>query len=162
MPIIYYVLRLLLLLLLLPLTLQSTVALACRKMSFHFFLSATSSLHLLTPSTWRSRSTSSFHLILGLPLLLVPSSSWVKFFLGILSSSILSRCPNLLIHCPFIHFSILCSSLLVLDSSDFSIPRFHILCVTLIIINGKIVLYTKRVRMKPVRIYSSTYSQEQH
>ena len=47
-------------------------------MSFHFFLSATNYLHLLTPSTWRSLSTSSFHLFLGLPLLLVPSSSWVK------------------------------------------------------------------------------------
>ena len=59
-----------------------------------FFLSATSSLHLLTPSTWRSVSTSSFHPFLGLPLLLFPSSSWVKIFLGILSSSILSRWPN--------------------------------------------------------------------
>ena len=35
-------------------------ALACRKMSFHFFLSATNSVHLLTPITWRSFSTSSF------------------------------------------------------------------------------------------------------
>ena len=41
-------------------------ALACRTMSFHFFLSATTSLHLLTPSTWRSLSTSSFHPFLGL------------------------------------------------------------------------------------------------
>ena len=40
-----------------------------------FFLSATNSLHLLTPSTGRSLYTSSFHLFLGLPLLLVPSSS---------------------------------------------------------------------------------------
>ena len=78
-------------------------ALACWTMSFHFFLSATNSLHLLTPSTWRSLSTSSF---LGLPLLLIPSSSWVKIFLGILSSSILSRWPNQLILCPFIHFII--------------------------------------------------------
>ena len=75
-------------------------------MSFHFFLSATNSLHLLTPTTWRSLSTSSFHPFLGLPLLLVPSSSWVKIFLGILSSSILSRWPNKLILCPFIHFTI--------------------------------------------------------
>ena len=81
-------------------------ALACQTMSFHFFLSATNSLHLLTPSTWRSLSTSYFHLFLGLPLLLVPSSSWVKIFLGILSSSILSRWPNQLILCPFIHFTI--------------------------------------------------------
>ena len=86
-----------------PLALQPTVA--CRKMSFHFFLSATNSLHLLTPSTWRSLSTSSFYPFLGFPLL-VPSSSWVKIFLGILSSSILSRWPNQLILCPFIHFTI--------------------------------------------------------
>ena len=66
-------------------------ALACQTMSFHFFLSATNSLHLLTPSTWRALSTSSFHPFLGLPLLLVPSSSWVKIFLGILSSFIFSR-----------------------------------------------------------------------
>jgi hypothetical protein len=45
-------------------------ALACRTISFHFFLSATNSLHLLTPSTWRSLSTPSFHLFLGLLLLL--------------------------------------------------------------------------------------------
>ena len=53
-------------------------ALACPTISFHFFLSATNSLHLLTPSTWRSLSSSSFHLFLGLPILLVPSISWVK------------------------------------------------------------------------------------
>ena len=80
-------------------------ALACRTMSFHFFLPATSSLHLLTPSTWRSLSTSSFHLFVGLSLLLIPSSYWVKIFLCILSS-ILSRWRNQLILCPFIHFTI--------------------------------------------------------
>jgi len=79
-------------------------ALACRTMSFHFFLSATNSLHLLTHSTWRSLSTSSFHLFLGLPLLLVPSSSYVKIFLAILSSYILSRWLNLLILCPHYPF----------------------------------------------------------
>ena len=42
-------------------------------------------------------STSSFHLFLGLPLLLVPSSFSVKIFLGILSSSILASWPNQLI-----------------------------------------------------------------
>jgi len=75
---------------------------ACRTMSFHFFLSATNSLHLLTTSTWKSLSTSSFHLFLDLPLLLVPSSYWVKIFLGILSSSTLSRWPNQLIICQFV------------------------------------------------------------
>ena len=92
-------------------------------MSFHFFLSATNSLHLLTPSTWRSLSTSSFHLFLGLPLLLVASSSWVKIFLCILSSSILSRWPNQLILCPFIHFTIF-SPLLISSSSRF-VRLFH-------------------------------------
>ena len=38
-------------------------------MSFHFFLSATNSLHLLTPSTWRFLSTSFFHLFPSLPVL---------------------------------------------------------------------------------------------
>ena len=98
-------------------------ALACRTISFHFFLSATNSLHLLTPSTWRSVSTSSFHLFLGLPLFLVPSCSWVKIFLCILSSSILSRWPNQLILCPFIHFTIF-SPLLISSSSRFA-RLFH-------------------------------------
>ena len=98
-------------------------ALACRTMSFHFFLSATNSLHLLTPSTWRSLSTSSFHLFLGFPLLFVPSSSRVKIFLGILSSSIHSRRPNQLILCPLIHFTIF-SPLLTSSSSRF-VRLFH-------------------------------------
>ena len=157
-------------------------ALACRTMSFHFFLSATNSLHLLTPSIWRSLSTSSFHLFLGLLLLLlsllllllllplalqptvgfglsknvfpffpichqlspsshsqhlkisfyflIPSFPWstpssrpFPFFLGILSSSILSRCPNQLILCLFLHFTIF-SPLLISSSSRF-VRIFH-------------------------------------
>jgi len=92
-------------------------ALACRTIPLHFSLSITSSLHLLTPSTWRSLSTSSFHHFLGLPLRLVPSSSWVKIFLGILFSSILSRWPSQLILCHFIHFTIF--SPLLNSSSSF-------------------------------------------
>jgi len=42
--------------------------LACRTIPLHFFLSITISLHLLTPSTWSSFSTSSLHPFLGLPL----------------------------------------------------------------------------------------------
>ena len=90
--------------------------LACRTMSFNFFLSATNSLHLLTPSTLGSLSTSSYHVFLGLPLLLVPSSSWLKIFLVILSSSIISRWPNQLILYPFIHFTI--SSPLLISSRE--------------------------------------------
>ena len=85
-------------------------ALGCRTIHLHFSLSITNSLHLLTPSTWRSLSTSSLHPFLGLPLRLIPSSSWVKIFLCILSSSILSRWPSQLILCPFIHFTIFSSN----------------------------------------------------
>jgi len=92
-------------------------------MPFHFCLSATNSLHLLTPSNWRSLSTSSFHLFLVLPLLLDPSSSWVKIFLGILSFSTLSRWPNQLILCPFIHFTIF--SPLLMSSSSLFFRIFH-------------------------------------
>ena len=60
-------------------------ALACRTIPLHFSLSITNSLHLLTASTWRSLS---LHPFLGLPFRLVPSSSWVKMVLGILSSSL--------------------------------------------------------------------------
>ena len=84
---------------------------------------STNSLHLLTPSTWRSLSTSSFHLFLGLSFLLVPSSSWVKIFLGILSSSILSRWPSQLILCPFIHITIFYP--LVISSSSRFFRLFH-------------------------------------
>ena len=98
-------------------------ALACRTMSFYFFLAANNFLHLLTPSTWRSLSTSSFHLFLGLPLLLVPSSSRMKIFLSILSSSILYRWPNQLILCPFIYWTIF-SPLLTSSSSRF-VRLFH-------------------------------------
>jgi len=56
--------------------------------------------------------------ILFLSIHFVPSSSWVKIFLGILSSSILSRWPNQLILCPFIHFTIF-SPLLIYSSSQF-------------------------------------------
>ena len=97
-------------------------ALACRTMFFHFFPICHNSLHLLTPSTWRSLSTSSFHLFLSLPLLVL-SRSWVKIFLGILSSSILSRWRNQLILCPFIHFTIF-SPLLISSSSRF-VRHFH-------------------------------------
>jgi len=98
-------------------------ALACRTIPLHLSLSITNSLHLLTPSTWRSLSTSSLHPFLGLPLRLVPSISWVKIFLGILSSCILSRWPSQLILCPFIHFTIF-SPLLKSSSSRFVLP-FH-------------------------------------
>ena len=78
-------------------------ALVCRKMSFHFFLSATNLLQLLTPNTSRFLSTSSFHPLLGLPLLLdhqvlewrsfwascpppFPWAPYPPFFLGDLTS----------------------------------------------------------------------------
>jgi len=102
---------------------SSLWALACRTIPLHLSLSITTSLHLLTPSTWRSLSTSSLHPFLGLPLRLVSSSSWVKIFMGILSSTILPRWPSQLILCPFIHFTIF-SPLLNSSSSRF-VLLFH-------------------------------------
>jgi len=64
--------------------------------------------HQLSPSSHFLRLKIFFYFFsqsfLGILLRLVSSSSWVKIFLGILSSSILFRWPSQLILCPFIHF----------------------------------------------------------
>ena len=67
----------------------------------------------ISPSSHSQHSKISFYF-------LFPSfpASWVKIFLGILSSSILSRWPNQLILCLFIHFTIF-SPLLISPSSRF-------------------------------------------
>ena len=63
----------------------------------------------LSPSSHSQHLKISFYFLFpffpGSSLLLVPSTSWVKIFLGILSSSILSRWPNQLILYPFIYFA---------------------------------------------------------
>ena len=105
-----------------PLAIQPAVGFGLSK-NIVPFLPITNSLHLLTPSTWRFLSTSSFHPFLGLPLRLVPSSYWMKIFLGILFSSILSRWPNQLILCPFIGFTLF-PPLLISPSSRFFL-LFH-------------------------------------
>ena len=88
---------------------SSLCALACRTMSFYFFLSATNSLHLLTPSTWRSLSTSSFHLFLGLPLhLLLPLALQLTVCFG-LSNNVFPFfpiCHQLSPHSHFQHLKI--------------------------------------------------------
>ena len=101
-------------------------ALACRTISFHFFLSVTNSLHLLTPSTWRSLSISIFSWVFPLfssLAVLEWRSFWASypppFPLDDLTSLSFALLSILL-------YFLLCSSLLVLDSSDFSIPRFYI------------------------------------
>jgi hypothetical protein len=98
-------------------------ALACRTIPLHFSLSITNCLHLLTPSTWRSLSTFLYLHLLYLHLRLVPSSSWVKIFLGILSSSSLSRWPSQLILRPFVSFTIF--SPLFNSSSSRFVLIFH-------------------------------------
>jgi len=96
---------LILLLLLLPLALQPAVGFGLSSNVLPFFPICHWLSPFSTPSTWRSLSASSFHLFRGFPLLLDASSSWVKIFLGILSYSIVSRWPNHLILCHFIHFT---------------------------------------------------------
>jgi len=114
---------LLLLLLLLPLPLQPTVGFGLSNNTSPFFPIH----HQLSPSTHSQLLLISFYFFspsfLGLPLRLVPSSSWVKIFLGILSFSILSRWPSQLILCPFIHFTIF-SPLFKTSSSRF-VLLFH-------------------------------------
>ena len=116
-------LLLLLLLLLLPLALQSIVGFGLSKNVLPFFPIC----HQPCPSSRSHHLKISFCFLFPsfvcLPLLLVPSSSWVKIFLGILSSSILSRWPNQLILCPFVHFTIF-SPLLFSSSSRF-VRLFH-------------------------------------
>ena len=110
-------------LLVLPLALQPTFGFGLSKNVLPFFPIC----HQLSPSSHSQHLKVSFYFLfpffLGLPLLLVPSSSWVKIFLIILSSSILSRWPNQLILCRFIHFTIF-SPLLISSSSRF-IRLFH-------------------------------------
>jgi len=89
-------------------------ALACRTMSLHFVLSVTNSLHLLSLSSWKSLSTSSFHPFLGRPLRFIPSSSCVKIFFG---HPILLHSLQVTL-CPFIHFTVF-SPLLIYSSSRF-------------------------------------------
>ena len=95
-----------LLILLLPLALQPAVCFGLSNNTSPFF----PIYHQLSPSSHSQHLKIYFHFFspsfLGLPLRLVPSSFWVKICLGILSSSILSRWHNLLILCPFIHFTI--------------------------------------------------------
>ena len=124
---------LLLLLLLLPLPLKPTVGFGLSNNVLPFLLTATNCLHLLGPtSTWRYLPTSSFHLFLSLPLLLVPSSSWAKILLGILSSSILSRWPNQLILCPFIHFTFPILMTRIFGRDIWKIVKYKILTFTLL------------------------------
>ena len=83
--------------------------------------------HHLSPSSHSQYLKISFYFFspsfLGLPPCFIPSSFWVKIFLGILSSSILSRWPKQLILYPFIHFTTF-SPLLISSSSQFVI-LFH-------------------------------------
>ena len=99
-------------------------ALACRTMPFHFFLSTTNSpsshsQHFLLPLSIFSWV---FPFYSCLPFL-EWRSSWASypppFSLGDLTSLSCALLSILL-------YFLLSSSLLVLDSSDFSIPRFHI------------------------------------
>ena len=116
-------LLLILLLLLLPLALQPTVGFGLSNNVLPFFPIC----HQPSPSSHSQHLKISFyflfHLFLGLPLLLVPSSSWMKTFLGILHSSILSRWHKQLILCPFINFTIF-SPLLISSGARF-VRLFH-------------------------------------
>ena len=61
---------------------------------FHSVLSLPSFLHPLIPIVWISSSTSSIHLFLGLPLILLPIGFHSNIHLGILPPSIRITCPS--------------------------------------------------------------------
>ena len=61
---------------------------------FHSFLSLLSFLHPLIPIVWMSSSTSSIHLFLGLPLILLLIGFHSSILLGILIPSIRITCPS--------------------------------------------------------------------
>ena len=98
-------------------------ALAFRTVSFQFFLSATNSLH---HSHSQHLKISFYFLFLSFPgsyPFSRPFQFFSEDFLGILSSSILSRWPNHHILCPFIHFTVF-SPLFISSSSRF-VRFFH-------------------------------------
>ena len=61
---------------------------------FHSVLSFLSFLHPLIPIVWIYSSTSSIHLFLGLPLILLPIGFHSSILLGILIPSIRVTCPS--------------------------------------------------------------------
>ena len=104
-------------------------ALACRTMSFHFFLSATNSLHLLT-------LLSALEDLFLLPLSILswvfpfasslPGLEWRSFWASYPPPFSPGDLTNLFfaLLSILLHF-LLCSSLIVLGSSYFFTPRFH-------------------------------------
>ena len=115
----YVLSSLLLLLLLLPLTLQPTVGFGLSNNVLPFFLIC----HQLSPSSHSQQLQNSFYFLFPSFPGSSPSSRSFQFFLVFLSSSILSKWPNQLILCPFIHFTI-CYPLLISSSSRF-VRLFH-------------------------------------
>src|SRR5215469_13972673 len=71
----------------------------------HSVLSLLSFLHPLIPIVWISTSTSSIHLFLGLPLILLPIGLIPGILLGILIPSIRITCPSQAILLLFINIS---------------------------------------------------------
>jgi len=61
---------------------------------FHSVLYLLSFLHPLIPIVWISSSTSSIHLFLGLPMILLPIGFYSSILLGILIPSICITCPS--------------------------------------------------------------------
>ena len=118
---------------LLPLTLQPTVGFGLSNNVLPFFPIC----HQLSPSSHSRHFKISFYFLFpsfpGSSPSSRPSSSWVKIFLGILSSSILSKWPNQLILCPFTHFTIF-SPLLIPSSSRF-VRLFHSLVDTNVVLS---------------------------
>ena len=72
---------------------------------FHSVLSLLSFLHPLIPIVWISSSTSSIHLFLGLPLILLPIGYHSNILLGVLPPSIRITSPSQAILLLFINLT---------------------------------------------------------
>ena len=73
---------------------------------FHSVLSLLSFLHPLIPIVWMSSSTSSIHLFLGRPLILLPIGFHSNILLDILPPSIRITCPSQAILPLFINLTV--------------------------------------------------------
>ena len=110
--------------------------LAFSAMFFHSVLSLLSFLHPLIPIVWISSSTSSIHLFLGLPQILLPTGFHSNILLGILPPSIRVTCPSQAILLLFINIT-----MSAFPTSSFSSWFFLILQITFSSCTGPIYFF---------------------
>ena len=92
---------------------------------FHSVLSLLSFLHPLIPIVWISSSTSSIHLFLRHPLILLPIGFHSNILLGILPPSIRITCPSQAILPLFINLTMSAFPISSFSSGSFWFSKLH-------------------------------------